>query len=168
MGRSLWCSITGSLGNGAGADNVASDSSAAAPTTTSPSSKCIDEISGNALNALKCFTAVLNKSPKDAMALTYRGWTLALSAQSTSNAQQATELVQGALSDLTKAEQIDPSLPDTHVFLGIVYLNTQRCDDARAELAKLDALNLPSNSPILQLVNSRLRPQLANGACPGS
>lgn len=134
--------------------------------SASPASQCIPKITTATLDALKCFQKVLAKNPKDPMALTYKGWTLTLASQATDDPSQVHELSSAAEASLEQAVAADPKLPDPHAFLAILYANSGRCDQARAQLAELDKLHLPSDSMILQLVNGRLRPQLANDACP--
>jgi hypothetical protein len=134
--------------------------------TTSPATKCIGEISSDALGALKCFQTVLAKAPNDPVALTYRGWALTLAAESATNPTQVVELRNAAESSLKRAVQVAPKLGDPKAFLAILYTNAGECDDARQQVAALDALGLPSDSQIMQLVDTQLRPQLANGACP--
>ncbi|MEO9223511.1 MAG: hypothetical protein ABI276_00810 [Acidimicrobiales bacterium] len=138
--------------------------SGAAP--SSAASACIQQITAKPLDALKCFDKVLAKSPNDAMAMTYRGWTLTLVSQSAPAGPDKTALEKAAEGNLTTAITVAPDLADAHVFLAILLTNTGRCDQARAELAKIDALHLPPGAMVAQLVDSRLRPKLANGACP--
>jgi tetratricopeptide (TPR) repeat protein len=170
--RNAGATITGNAGPAAGGGATADTATdtgtdgGGATVAQSPASACIPQITTKTLDALKCFQKVLDKNPDDATALTYRGWALTLAAKAAGTSPQSAELVRVAETSLKKAVQVAPKLGDPRAFLAILYLNTQRCDDARAALAGLDALKLPSDSQILQLVNTSLRPQLTNGAGP--
>ncbi len=84
------------------------------------------------LEAVMCYDAVLESDPENVEALTYRGWALI---QST--------LVDEGLTFLDRAVAVDPDYPDAHVFRAITYRNQGRVEEARAELAALDELQLP-------------------------
>ncbi len=81
---------------------------------------------------MQCYDAVLEADPENVEALTYRGWALI---QST--------LVEEGLTYLDRAIAVDPEYPDAHVFRAIAYRDAGRLDEARAELAALDDLQLP-------------------------
>ncbi len=153
--------VSGDAGSAAGTPG-----SAPAAGGRSAATACIPKIMADTLGALKCFQTVLAKSPNDPVALTYRGWALTLAAQSATQPSQLQELAAAAEASLIKAVKAAPQMGDPHVFLAILYTNTGRCDQAREQLATIDALKLPPDSQIRQLVDSRLRPQLAGGACP--
>ena len=95
--------------------------------------RCLDLFSQQeVLEAVQCYDAVLESDPENVEALTYRGWALI---QST--------LVDEGLTYLEQAIEVDPAYPDAHVFRAITLRNLDRLDEARAELAALDDLQLP-------------------------
>lgn len=95
--------------------------------------RCLDLFSQQeVLEAVQCYDAVLEADPENVEALTYRGWALI---QST--------LVDEGLTYLDRAIAADPEYPDAHVFRGITLKNLGRLDEARAECAALDGLQLP-------------------------
>lgn len=185
--------ITGGLRNGAqsgsgkqsGGAGAMSGSGGATSATISPAlQRCIDQtvtvgrplLQGQAaLDAAgvrkataagACYRSVLKTHPKDAGALTYRAWNTALLLRGSpglpTDLQQ--QLGDATRRDLAAAEAADPKLPDAYAFGAISALWQSRCADARAQLARLDALHLPSTNQIVQLV-STLRPQVTPKAC---
>lgn len=66
---------------------------------------------------------VLDASPNDVEALTYRGWTLALDAMRLTDADLAQEQLVAAIDALGRAIELDPDYPDPRCFLGIVQAN---------------------------------------------
>jgi cytochrome c-type biogenesis protein CcmH/NrfG len=91
--------------------------------------------SAGLLEAVKCYSEVLQRSPGNAEALTYRGWLLVR----TGSAQ----LQQQAAGDLDAAVAADPTYPDARAFRAIVFYRLGQIDAARAELAVLDTLDTP-------------------------
>jgi len=102
------------------------------------------------LEAVQCYDAVLEADPENVEALTYRGWALI---QST--------LVDEGMTYLDRAITVDPGYPDAHVFRAITLKNLGRLDEARAELAALDDLQLPV---AMEGLIAGLREDLAAGA----
>ncbi len=86
-------------------------------------------------DALRTFDAVLGVEPDRADALAWRGWTLALTAET-----GVEELFADALLWLDEAVDADPSDPYARVFRSFVLRRVDRPDDARADLAAFDAL----------------------------
>jgi cytochrome c-type biogenesis protein CcmH/NrfG len=91
--------------------------------------------SGDLLDAVRCYSDVLARSPGNAEALTYRGWLLVR----TGNAQ----LERQAADDFDAAVASDPAYPDARAFRAIVFYRLGEFDAAAAELAVLDTLDPP-------------------------
>lgn len=70
--------------------------------------------------AAAIYGEVIEREPDHVEALTYYGWTTALTAATTSDSQAAGELVLDAVKQLTRATELDPTYPDPFCFLGIV------------------------------------------------
>ncbi len=70
--------------------------------------------------AAALYGEVIGRDPDHVEALTYYGWTTALTAATTSDAQAAGELLLDAVTQLSRATELDPSYPDPFCFLGIV------------------------------------------------
>jgi hypothetical protein len=70
--------------------------------------------------AAAIYGEVLERDPDHVEALTYSGWTTALTARLTSDSQEAGDMVLDAVMQLSRATELDPSYPDPFCFLGIV------------------------------------------------
>ena len=70
--------------------------------------------------AAELYAQVLERDPDHAEALTYRGWTLALSVIGTEDADAAQETLDEAVQSLIAAIEVDRTYPDPYCFLGIV------------------------------------------------
>jgi tetratricopeptide (TPR) repeat protein len=89
--------------------------------------------------AADLYEQVLAEYPDDVEALTYRGWTTALSA-----ADEAA--LRSALDDLTRAIELDPTYPDPWCFRGIVtYRLLQQPELAADDLDRCLAFNPPAD-----------------------
>ena len=97
--------------------------------------QCLTLARDNPVDAVKCYSGVLQDAPDNVESLTYRGWIRVLSGDN-----------QG-LSDLRQAVMVDGNYPDVHGFLAIVLFNAGCPTDAAAELKRLDALH---PSPLIQ------------------
>ena len=70
--------------------------------------------------SIELYSEVLKLEPDNVEALTYRSWILALSSrEATGQVKQLA--IATAVSDLIRAQNSDPTYPDAHCFLGIVY-----------------------------------------------
>jgi len=109
------------------------------------------------LDAVKCYSEVLTRSPGNAEALTYRGWLLVRTGN--------TQLQAQAASDLDAAVASDPTYPDARAFRAIVFYRLGQLDAARADLAVLDTLDTP---PIIDSLLDQfgVRAALAGDAAP--
>ena len=70
--------------------------------------------------AAAIYAEVIERDPEHVEAITYYGWTTALTAALTSDSQDAGDLLLDAVKQLTRATELDPSYPDPFCFLGIV------------------------------------------------
>ncbi len=86
-------------------------------------------------NALITFDGILASEPDNAPAMAWRGWTLAITAESGAEA-----LWPEAERWLAAAVDADPSYPDARVFRAFVFRRLDRIDEARAELVAFDSL----------------------------
>lgn len=120
-------------------------------------------MASDSLIAIKCFTARLDAHPDDAVAATYRGWTLALLAKQFSGSIAPSDIegfVRRARADFATATKLAPRYPDALAFSAINDVWSGDVAGATRLLARIDALDLPANSPILAQVNQMLRPLL--------
>lgn len=70
--------------------------------------------------AAALYQQVLDAEPDNVEALTYRGWTLTLSAIGETDTDVITATLRESVELLTTAIDLDPAYPDPHCFLGIV------------------------------------------------
>jgi tetratricopeptide (TPR) repeat protein len=115
--------------------------------------------------ALDAYDRVLDLSPTNTEALTYKGWLLhqlALLASDPS-AGSAAELEREARSLLDQAIEVDPSYPDSRVFRAILARNAG--DDARAR-ADLDSLRPGQIPPFMEDMVDGLRADVGAGPEP--
>ncbi len=70
--------------------------------------------------AAALYQQVLDDDPDDVEAMTYRGWTLALSLIGETDADVITTTLRESVELLTTATDLDPAYPDPYCFLGIV------------------------------------------------
>lgn len=101
--------------------------------------------------AIEVYDEVLEISPANTEALTYRGWLTARLGEP-----------EAGLVDLAQAVAVDPAFPDARVFRAILLDDAQQFDEAAAELVALDELNVTGQ--IAGLVEgSGLRASVAAG-----
>ena len=105
---------------------------------------------GDLVGALQCFDEILAGDPKNAEALTYRGWYLLLAAGSlqdtaanAGDSAQADELTATGLSYLDRAIAADPELPDPLAFRATVHDRQAKPSLVCVDIASLLALNPP-------------------------
>lgn len=101
--------------------------------------------------AIEVYDEVLELSPANVEALTYRGWI-------TSRLGESDE----GLVDIQEAVAIDPTFPDARVFSAILLDDAQRFDEAAVALRALDELELPAQIEGL-VSQSNLRGSVAAG-----
>lgn len=118
----------------------------------------------DALAAIKCFTSRIESHSSDAVAYTYRGWTLTLLARELSGSIPAGDIagfVQRARADFAQARKLAPRYPDALTYAAISAMWSGDLEKAQSLLDEIDGLQLSANSPILAQVNQMLRPALA-------
>lgn len=101
--------------------------------------------------AIEVYDEVLDISPSNVEALTYRGWI-------TSRLGDA----EAGLVDLQEAVIVDPDFADARVFSAILLDDAQRFDEAAVELRALDEMELPEQIAGL-VAQSNLRGSVAAG-----
>jgi hypothetical protein len=79
------------------------------------------------------YDEVLAEDATNAEALTYRGWALTLTGKGADG-----------LTSLLKAATSNPTYPDVHAFLAIVFYRNGLLDESSRELDRLDALDPPT------------------------
>lgn len=125
--------------------------------------KVNSSIATDAIETIKCFTDRIESHPDDAVAFTYRGWTLTLLARQLSGLVPESDVagfVQKSRSDFATALKLAPRYPDALTYSAINALWSGDTAGASAKLAEIDKLQLPANSPILIQINQMLRPAL--------
>lgn len=112
---------------------------------------------GELLDAVKCYSEVLQRAPGNPEALTYRGWLLVRTGNPA--------LQQQAADDLDRAVTADPTYPDARAFRAIVFFRLGEIEAARSELQVLDTLDAP---PIIDrlLEQFGVRQGIADAAAP--
>jgi hypothetical protein len=70
--------------------------------------------------AAEIYADVIERDPDHVEAITYHGWTTALTAVSTNDSEVAGDLLLEAVTQLTRATELDPAYPDPFCFLGII------------------------------------------------
>lgn len=102
-------------------------------------------------DAILVYEEVLDTSPANIEALTYRGWITAQLGDP-----------EGGLDGLAEAVAVDPDFPDARVFRAILFERSQQFDAAADELAVLDGLDVPEQ--MTQLIDgAQLRASVAGG-----
>lgn len=101
---------------------------------------------GELVAAIELYDEVLTDDPGNAEALTYKGWMLTLSGQE-----------EVGLTTLLEAATANPSYPDVHAFLAIVFFRSGLIEQASRELDRLDALD---PSPVISDLTANLRTQI--------
>ena len=96
--------------------------------------------------AIRIYSEVLKVEPDNAEALTYRAWLLALTARQATGSIKQIALAT-VVGDLLQAQDSDPSYPDAHCFLGIVYYRfLGQAKLAKAQLDVCVAMNPPAST----------------------
>lgn len=90
-------------------------------------------LSSQPAKSVDLYDEVLATDPANAEALTYKGWALTLTGDAANG-----------LTSLLKAATGDPTYPDVHAFLAIVFYRSGLVDESSRELDRLDALQPPT------------------------
>lgn len=102
--------------------------------------------SGDLVAAIELYDEVLAGDPANAEALAYKGWMLTLSGDD-----------EEGLTTLLDAATQNPTYPDVHAFLAIVFFRSGLVTQADRELDRLDALDPP---PAITELTANLRAQV--------
>lgn len=84
------------------------------------------------LEAARLYGLVLDGEPDDVEALTYRGWTLALSTVNEADRELVTDRLLESVELLARATEVDPDYPDPQCFLGIIQFRFLELPEAAA------------------------------------
>lgn len=113
--------------------------------------------------ALDCYQAVLDDAPDNAVARTYLGWTLYLTARSGSDVFGDDELVELYVQARRQVElgaEADPRYPDARAFLVVLNVQSGEFEEAAEQLAAFDELDAPAD--MASLVDT-VRPEVEAG-----
>ena len=133
-------------------------------TPTQAASDCIDlTVAGEMVDAVPCYQDVLDDDPGNAVAHTYLGWTLFLSANQAGGAlpeETIAELYAAAHSQMDQAVEADPGYADARAFQVVLAAREARWEDAAANLKAFDELDAPAD--MARLIDSQ-RQRIADG-----
>jgi hypothetical protein len=97
------------------------------------------------VRSIELYSEVLKVEPDHPEALTYRSWMLALTSRDAETAVKQIALTT-AVTDLIRAQRIDPSYPDPYCFLGIVYFRfLEQASLAKQQLDVCSSMNPPAS-----------------------
>ena len=102
--------------------------------------------SGDLDGAIRIYDEVLADDGRNIEALTYRGWMLTLAGRGPEG-----------LTSLLDAATQDPTYPDVHAFLAIIFFRNGLVEQADRELGRLEALDPP---PAITELTASLRAQI--------
>lgn len=126
------------------------------------------DASGELLEAVKAYDAVLQQQPANAEALTYKGWMLYRASKSgQADAATLAELRSRAQASFDEAVKADPGYGDVRIFRAVVLRDAGRPVEALAELDRVPPGQIP---PFMQPLVDQLRgsAQTAATGPPGS
>lgn len=97
------------------------------------------------VKSIELYSEVLKLNPDNPEALTYRSWLLALTSRDAEATVKQLALTT-AVTDLIRAQRIDPSYPDSYCFLGIVYFRfLEQASLAKQQLDVCSSMNPPAS-----------------------
>jgi tetratricopeptide (TPR) repeat protein len=138
-------------------------------TPTQAAGDCLQlSSSGDLLDAVDCYRAVLEDDPDNAVARTYLGWTLFLTARQAGDelpTEARVELYVGARTQLDRAVEADPGYADARAFQVVLAVQEQRWEEAARQLAAFDELDAPAD---MQNLVEPLRTEIEAGLAGGS
>jgi hypothetical protein len=118
-------------------------------TPSQDAKRCIDKIqpAGDPRPALQCFQKVLKVDPQNPVALAYQGWTLNLTAMTTTNLQPAAakQFRTDAALFVAKAVRADPQYSDALAFSAVIAYQQGKYSLAQQSLAALDKSHPPAD-----------------------
>lgn len=118
-------------------------------TPTQEAGRCLELTTAQELvEAVGCYEAVLEDAPDNAVARTYLGWTLYLTARTASDdlpPEARAEVYVAARRQLDRAVEADPGYADARAFQVVLAQQEGRTDEARRQLAAFDRLDAPAD-----------------------
>ncbi|MGI8939907.1 MAG: tetratricopeptide repeat protein [Iamia sp.] len=118
-------------------------------TPTQQASECIDlTTAGQMVDALPCYEEVLTEDPDNAVAHTYLGWTLFLTARQSGAALPQDTLVNlyvQAGEELDAAVEADPGYADARAFQIVFAVREGDFEEAALQLEAFDGLDAPAD-----------------------
>lgn len=97
------------------------------------------------VTSIELYSEVLKLNPDQPEALTYRSWLLALTSRDAETTVKQLALTT-AVTDLIRAQRVDPSYPDSYCFLGIVYFRfLEQAALAKQQLDVCASMNPPAS-----------------------
>lgn len=141
-------------------ERLPGQSSAGSITPTGPSQKLTTAqgliAQGKAAEAIKVYDEVIAADPRNAEALTYRGWLVRLVGRETGDAA----LIEKGLDFLNRAIEADPRYADPHVFKGLILLQDK--NDPAGAIPEFRAfLGLDPPPGMVSMVEGALKQALA-------
>jgi tetratricopeptide (TPR) repeat protein len=119
-------------------------------------------------DVVPCYEAVLDDDPDNAVARTYLGWTLYLTAQQAAeqgvDAETLVDVYVQARRQLDLAVEADPAYADARAFSVVLAVNEGRYEEAADQLEAFDALDVPADMAALV---DRVRPEIEDGLAAG-
>jgi tetratricopeptide (TPR) repeat protein len=103
-------------------------------------------------DVLTCYQRVLDDDPDNAVARTYLGWTLYITARQAADSLGEEELVElyvQARRQLDRAVEADPAYADARAFLTVLAVAEGRYEEAAEQLAVFDDLDAPADMAAL-------------------
>ena len=101
---------------------------------------------------LGCYEAVLDEDPDNAVARTYLGWTLYITARQAADSLPSDALVDlyvEARRQIERAVEADPGYADARAFLTVLAVEEGRYEVAAEQLALFDELDAPADMALL-------------------
>jgi tetratricopeptide (TPR) repeat protein len=133
-------------------------------TPTQAASRCIDlTIRQELVDAVGCYEAVLEDDPDNAVARTYLGWSLYLTANSAAGSLPEDALIEiytAARAQLDRAVEADPAYADARAFQVVLAVREGRFTEAARQVEAFDDLDAPAD---MQGLVDRTRPEIAEG-----
>ncbi|HEU5153068.1 MAG TPA: hypothetical protein VFU19_21420 [Iamia sp.] len=112
-------------------------------------------------DVVPCYEAVLEEDPENAVARTYLGWTLYLTAQQAAeqgvDQETLVDVYVQARRQLDRAVEADPGYADARAFSIVLAVNEGRYEEAATQLAAFDDLDVPADMAALV---DRVRPEI--------
>ena len=136
---------------------------------TQAAGQCLELSStGDLVEAVDCYRAVLADDPDNPVALTYLGWTLFLTARQAGDSlpvEARVELYVGARTQLDRAVEADPEYADARAFQVVLAVQEQRWDEAARQLAAFDELVVTAD---MEMLVEPLRAEIEAGLATGT